>query len=101
MSELTLDLLAVEGALLRTLGLVERRGFPVQAVHAVRRDTRVEVRLTLLDTVRAPEVLVRQLHRLSEVLDVRLHTTSLSSPAADGYSVDPVEERSGPRWPQT
>lgn len=70
---LTLALDRAEGALLRLLGTVERRGWNVVAVTAAEADgAHYRVDLTL-DGQRDPEVLCRQLQRLIEVREVRLH----------------------------
>ncbi|MBL0889367.1 MAG: ACT domain-containing protein [Gemmatimonadaceae bacterium] len=85
MPKILFSLLPTEGALLRTLGLVDRSGHEIVAMHAARVAAQVDVRLDLVDSVREPEALVHALYRLPEVMDVRWHRES-SSPAADGWS---------------
>ena len=69
---LTLALDRAEGALLRLLGTVERRGWSVVSVNAAETDeAHYSVAMTL-DGTRDPDVLCRQLLRLIEVSDVRL-----------------------------
>jgi len=67
--ELALD--RAEGALLRVLGTIERRGWSVLAVTAASSTAAYTVSLTL-DGARDPEVLCRQLQRLVDVRQVRL-----------------------------
>ena len=67
-----IDLDHSEGALLRVLGTVERRGFQLMELNADKPDAdSYSIRLTL-DSERDPEVLCRQLERLVEVRAVRL-----------------------------
>ena len=67
--ELALD--RAEGALLRVLGTIERRGWNVIAVNAVTNADAYAVRLTL-DGARDAQILCRQLERLVDVRQVRL-----------------------------
>lgn len=67
--ELALD--RAEGALLRVLGTVERRGWNVLSVSAASQAQGYAVSLTL-DGARDPEILCRQLERLVDVQAVRL-----------------------------
>lgn len=67
--ELALD--RAEGALLRVLGTIERRGWNVLTVNAASDTRRYTVSLTL-DGARDPDVLCRQLERLVDVQAVRL-----------------------------
>ena len=67
--ELALD--RAEGALLRVLGTIERRGWDVLAVNAASDAQAYTVSLTLGGS-RDPEVLCRQLQRLVDVQAVRL-----------------------------
>lgn len=67
-----IDLDHSEGALLRVLGTVERRGFALVAVNADKPDAdSYSIRLRL-DGQRDPQVLCRQIERLIEVRAVRL-----------------------------
>ena len=67
--ELALD--RAEGALLRVLGTIERRGWNVLSVNAASTAQAYAVNLTL-DGERDPEILCRQLERLVDVREVRL-----------------------------
>lgn len=67
-----IDLDHVEGALLRVLGTVERRGFALVEMAAEKPDAgSYSIRLRL-DSKRDPQVLCRQLERLVDVRNVRL-----------------------------
>jgi len=67
-----IDLDHSEGALLRVLGTVERRGFELLELSADKPDAETySVRLRV-DSERDPDVLCRQLQRLVDVRAVRL-----------------------------
>ncbi len=69
---LQLQLRAVEGAVVRVLGLVERRGFRLLACEAEEvRDGGQPLSLRVRSE-RSPELLKRQLERLHDVLQVEL-----------------------------
>ena len=70
--ELLVEMEPVEGALLRVLGTVERRGFGLRAVTSERIDDRRQSLRLELDGDRDPEVLCRQLERLVDVRQVQL-----------------------------
>ena len=64
---LELKLKPAEGALLRVLGMIERRGFPPHAVHATH-DSGGDWALALvIDSNRAPETLRQQLLKIYDV----------------------------------
>lgn len=67
--ELALD--RAEGALLRVLGTIERRGWNVLTVNAASDNRSYTVNVTL-DGARDPDVLCRQLERLVDVQAVRV-----------------------------
>jgi acetolactate synthase regulatory subunit len=67
--ELALD--RAEGALLRVLGTIERRGWNVLSVNAASTAHAYTVSVTL-DGARDAETLCRQLQRLVDVREVRL-----------------------------
>jgi len=67
--ELALD--RAEGALLRVLGTIERRGWNVLSVNAASTAQTYSVNVTL-EGERDPEILCRQLQRLVDVQEVRL-----------------------------
>ena len=74
-----------EGALLRVLGTVERRGFSLLELNAGKPDAdSVALRLTL-DGERDPEVLCRQLQRLVDVRAIRLVPESIVEPSTPGF----------------
>jgi acetolactate synthase regulatory subunit len=68
------DFDAAEGALLRMLGLVERRGFVVSGMSMAAREGRGALSLDLdaRDPGRSLDVVARQLRRLHEVRDVSI-----------------------------
>lgn len=70
-AELSLTLHDNEGALLRVLGTLERRGFRVLAVHGEARGGKTELRLKVDGQGRCIEVMMRQLQRLYDVQEVR------------------------------
>jgi acetolactate synthase II small subunit len=61
-----------EGALMRVLGTVERRGFGLVALNADKPDADSYALRLRIDGARDPDVLCRQLERLVEVRTVRL-----------------------------
>ncbi len=70
-TELTLLMHNAEGALLRVLGTLERRGFRVLEFHGMPRGDCTEMRLAVDGRGRCVEVMVRQLQRIEDVRDVR------------------------------
>jgi len=71
---LHLSLHKVEGAVIRALGLIERRGFSVTAMHARTDDAAQQMELTIQfhSAGRSPEVLARQIEKLFDVRHVSL-----------------------------
>ncbi|MDT8439345.1 MAG: ACT domain-containing protein [Wenzhouxiangellaceae bacterium] len=67
--EITLD--TAEGAMIRTLGLIQRRGFTVSRMDMKSTPQNVQLRLEVADCERCPEVLQRQIERLHDVQHVR------------------------------
>jgi len=67
--EITLD--TAEGALIRTLGLIQRRGFNVSRMDMNTTDRTHQLKLELAPCSRCPEVLKRQIERLHDVQQVR------------------------------
>ena len=67
-----IDLDHSEGALVRVLGTVERRGFELLELSADKPDADSYSILLRLDSERDPDVLCRQLERLIDVRAVRL-----------------------------
>ena len=72
MPELHLLLADREGALVRLLGLVERRGFRLGALRTCATKHGTRLSLTLASDDRAADVLLRQVARLHDVLDAAL-----------------------------
>lgn len=64
---LELKLIPAEGALLRVLGMVERRGFPPHAVHANLDNDGHWLLALVIDSPRAPETLRQQLLKIYDV----------------------------------
>lgn len=71
---LQIELDTSEGALLRVLGTVERRGFALLDLRAGKPDEQRYLLQLTLDGARDAEVLCRQLERLVDVRTVRLLT---------------------------
>jgi acetolactate synthase II small subunit len=68
----------VEGALIRLLGLIERRGFAVTAMNAHSDDARQEVEITvqLHSSGRSVDTLARQIEKLYDVRSVACLTSA-------------------------
>lgn len=86
MLELNLVITNAEGALVRLLGTIERRGFRIDAVHSEPHPQGTRLRVALGTTARPADVLVRQLQRLVDVrevgLDIVRPSFSLPQPAS-------------------
>ena len=69
---MTLKMDRIEGAIVRTLGLIERRGFTVTGISTATGDAEHQMEMTLeLNTAgRSVEVLARQVARLFDVSSV-------------------------------
>lgn len=69
---MTLKMDRIEGAIVRTLGLIERRGFTVTGISTATGETEHQMEMTLeLNTAgRSVEVLARQVARLFDVSSV-------------------------------
>ena len=78
MTELNLLIARNEGALIRVLGTIERRGFSLQSLSTTQTAQGLRLTITLDAAERAPEVLLRQLRRL---IDVREASMELPKPA--------------------
>ncbi len=70
MSRLTIAFAPGEGALVRVLGLVERRGFDVRAIDMA--DGSLILDVEPRDAARAVDMLDLQLRRLVDVHDIRV-----------------------------
>jgi acetolactate synthase II small subunit len=69
---LRMNIQKVEGAIIRLLGLIERRGFSVTAMHAHTDDTNQQVEITvhLHSAGRSVDILARQIEKLYDVRSV-------------------------------
>jgi acetolactate synthase small subunit len=68
----------VEGAIVRTLGLIERRGFAVTSIDANSDDSDQQMELTIVlrSPQRSVEALARQIEKLFDVRSVHLVTAA-------------------------
>ncbi|MGB5488513.1 MAG: ACT domain-containing protein [Lysobacterales bacterium] len=81
---LTIQLSGSEGAVIRTLGLIERRGFSLDrcSVGGIENNSRVmEVSVS---STRPGDLLKRQLERLHDVLHVELKPVAVIKPRTPG-----------------
>lgn len=88
-AQLHIHLADSEGAVLRTLGLIQRRGFRLLAMHLIEAlSAGGERRLELIvdGDQRPPEILQRQLLRLVDVFEVRLQSPPPKLPFTDAES---------------
>ena len=69
---LRMNIQKVEGAIIRLLGLIERRGFSVTGMHAHTDDARQEVEITVhvRSATRSVETLAKQIEKLYDVRSV-------------------------------
>lgn len=103
--ELRMLLKAAEGALIRVLGTIERRGFALGKMSTQIRGAHLEMRIEVEPAGRAIDVLVRQLKRLYDVIeasfDVATHAFALPAPLPQersnrrGISFHGIPERAG------
>jgi acetolactate synthase II small subunit len=82
MHEFRLLLSATEGALVRVLGTIERRGFRLGAIESRPGQRGVQLNFTLAPGGRSPEVLLRQIQRLHDVLEASFRAAASDLPAA-------------------
>ena len=80
MLELSLTLAPAEGALVRVLGLIERRGFRLGAMRSEPSPRGLSVFLQLPSDGRAGDVLLRQVQRLHDVRDASLDIARAAYP---------------------
>ena len=69
MHEFTLLLSDAEGALVRVLGTIERRGFKLASISSRPSPRGIHLTLSTTSAGRAPEILLRQIQRLHDVLE--------------------------------
>ena len=89
MHELNLLIATDEGALVRVLGTIERRGFALASLSTLATPQGLRLQMTLSSDGRAAEVLLRQLRRL---VDVREATLEAPRPA---FRLPPPTLRAG------
>ena len=77
--QVTIDFTAAEGAVVRMIGLVERRGFRVRGIFMAAESDKNSMRLDVqpLDDKRSLDILALQLGRLHEVEKVSVSGTML------------------------
>ena len=83
MLELSLAIRDVEGALLRVLGTIERRGFRLAAVNTRPAPHGFDLELSIDADERPAEVLLRQVSRLHEVVRASIDVVR-ARPASSG-----------------
>ncbi len=94
MLELNLVIANTEGALVRLLGSIERRGFRLLGIHSEPHPQGLQLRLQLPADSRPAEILVRQLKRLVDVreaaMDIARPVFALPTDHSDPLSPDAV-----------
>lgn len=88
MLELNLIIDAAEGALVRLLGTIERRGFAITQMSSRPHARGVEVRVQIGNSSRPADVLLRQVRRL---IDVREATLDVARPTFT-FTIDSANE---------
>jgi acetolactate synthase II small subunit len=88
-SELTIRMRPSEGALLRVLGTIERRGFALHDMQTRDISDGIELTLRIDADARPVEVLVRQLNRLYDVREAWLDSER------DGYTSECIQQTFG------
>ena len=88
MLELNLIIDAAEGALVRLLGTIERRGFAVNQMSSRPHARGIEVRVQIGNSTRPADVLLRQVRRL---IDVREATLDVARPTFT-FTIDSANE---------
>jgi|GEM_PF-472274 len=84
-SRFEIRLQATEGALLRTLSLIQRRGFEVREMALRPAGGEQRLKVSLADNSRDVAVLRRQIERLHDVVDVRPLTSLTPARARPGW----------------
>lgn len=88
---LTIQLSGSEGAVIRTLGLIERRGFSLGRCSVGETDINGRVMEVQVSSTRPGDLLKRQLERLHDVFHVELKPATASKPRTPG--IRPVSRR--------
>ena len=83
-STIELSLERAEGAIIRAIGLIERRGFAVTSIHTTAQDNSdtLALRLEVASRGRPFDVLVRQIEKLFDVRSARLVETVVEADPA-------------------
>lgn len=90
--KLTIQLSGSEGAVIRALGLIERRGFSLVKCSVGEADSSGRVMKVSVSSTRPGELLKRQLERLHDVFHVELKPVAAVKPRIPG--IRPVTRRS-------
>lgn len=81
---LTIQLSASEGAVIRTLGLIERRGFGLRTCSFGEVDSDGRTMEVQVSSTRSGDLLKRQLERLHDVFHVELKPVTVTKPRTPG-----------------
>lgn len=82
--KLTIQLSSSEGAVIRALGLIERRGFSLDKCSVGEADINGRVMKVSVSSTRPGDLLKRQLERLHDVLHVELKPVAAIKPRTSG-----------------
>jgi acetolactate synthase II small subunit len=82
--KLTIQLSGSEGAVIRALGLIERRGFSIGKCSVAEVDSSGRVMKVSVSSTRPGELLKRQLERLHDVYHVELKPVAAVKPRTSG-----------------
>ena len=81
---LRVQLSGAEGAIIRALGLMERRGFRIIQCSVHEADDKGQAMEVNVESGRPGDLLKRQLERLHDVLQVELHPPTVIKPKSTG-----------------
>ena len=90
MLELTLLLANAEGAVVRVLGLIERRGFRLGSMQTRATPHGLQLTMTLPGDGRPADVLLRQIRRLHDVLEAALDVARPAFALPPQFAAAPV-----------
>jgi acetolactate synthase regulatory subunit len=88
---LTIRLSGSEGAVIRALGLIERRGFSLDGCSVGEIENGSRVMQVKVSSTRPGDLLKRQLERLHDVYEVELKPAAVTGPRKPG--IRPVDRR--------
>ena len=88
---LRIQLSGAEGAIIRALGLMERRGFRIINCSVHKADDNGQAMEVRVESSRPGDLLKRQLERLHDVLQVELHPPTLIEQKTTGLR--PIQRR--------